>query len=193
MNMQQMIVTEGGPAPVRFCVDDYLALDRIGLLRRYVKTELIEGVIVAVNAQYSRHGHVQRELVRTLFAACAKRDGSLDVWFEVSVALSDDSMPQPDIFLAEGMPRNAPAPLESVKLVIEVADSSLDSDLGVKLRLYAEAGIPEYWVADVNAGVLHQMWAPADGIYSERRAIPFGHAVTVATIPDFIIATDRLA
>jgi len=37
-------------------------------------------------------------------------------------------------------------------LVIEVADTTLDSDLDQKKHLYAELGIPEYWVIDATGG-----------------------------------------
>jgi Uma2 family endonuclease len=39
---------------------------------------------------------------------------------------------------------------EDVLLLIEVAASSLGFDLSVKARLYARAGIVEYWVLDVE-------------------------------------------
>ena len=35
-------------------------------------------------------------------------------------------------------------------LVVEVAQSSLRVDLGFKAPLYASAGIPEYWVLDLD-------------------------------------------
>ena len=39
--------------------------------------------------------------------------------------------------------------------MIEVADTSRETDLGAKLELYARAGIPEFWIVDLTTdGVL---------------------------------------
>ena len=39
-------------------------------------------------------------------------------------------------------------------LVVEVADSSLGLDRRLKVGLYARAGLPEYWIANLVEGVL---------------------------------------
>ncbi len=44
---------------------------------------------------------------------------------------------------------------EDVLLISEVADSSLEQDLGEKAKLYAEHRIPEYWVVDVRSEQVH--------------------------------------
>ncbi|MEA3012412.1 MAG: hypothetical protein QOD42_957 [Sphingomonadales bacterium] len=83
-------------------------------------------------------------------------------------------------------------PLASVALIVEVADSTLDTDLGRKAALYACHGIPEYWVADLNARVIHQMWAPSDQAYAERRKVKFGERVECATITELAVETISL-
>ena len=70
-----------------------------------------------------------------------------------SVGLDEYSEPQPDIVLLR--PRDdfyatqLPGPPD-ILLIVEVAQSSLDYDRIIKARVYAETGIPEYWVADLN-------------------------------------------
>ncbi|MBY0519704.1 MAG: Uma2 family endonuclease [Sphingomonas sp.] len=58
-------------------------------------------------------------------------------------------MPEPDIVLTRWRGKG-PVPVETVALVVEVADTTLASDLGRKADLYAAAGIPEYWVIDLT-------------------------------------------
>ena len=57
--------------------------------------------------------------------------------------LSDDSEPQPDLEILRRRSYEEQTPgVEDTLLLIEVAESSLSYDRSVKLRLYAEAGIP---------------------------------------------------
>jgi Uma2 family endonuclease len=50
-----------------------------------------------------------------------------------------------------------------VLLLIEVADSSLAYGRGTKLRFYAEAGIPEYWLVDTAAEAIEMHRGPGPG------------------------------
>jgi Uma2 family endonuclease len=60
---------------------------------------------------------------------------------------------------------------QEVLLLIEVADSSLEQDLGEKAKLYAEHGIPEYWVVAVEAEQVHIHRLPDKGQYQSIQAI----------------------
>ena len=55
-----------------------------------------------------------------------------------------------------------------MQLAIEVSDSSLANDLEVKGRLYAEAGITEYWIVDAQSRCIHVYCNPQDGQYQTR-------------------------
>jgi Uma2 family endonuclease len=71
------------------------------------------------------------------------------------IDLGPESQPQPDLVVCrlERYRDHHPGPAD-ILLVIEVADTTLDFDLADKRALYADAGIPEYWVIDVQAGKL---------------------------------------
>ena len=58
-----------------------------------------------------------------------------------------------------------------VLLIIEVADASLDYERGLKMRISAEAGIPEYWLIDLNLDSIFSHSDPADGSYRSARQI----------------------
>lgn len=80
-----------------------------------------------------------------------------------------DSAPQPDIaWVKEKSYRSARPDGNDVLLIIEVADSSLKYDLGEKAKLYAAAGIAEYWVANIPDRCVEAFREPASGKYSTR-------------------------
>ena len=121
-------------------------------------------------------------------------DAGIDLFvgIEGSVALSDHDLPEPDILLTSAPDGDGPVPCDSVALIVEVADTTLAFDLGRKLQMYAAAGVPEYWVVDIDADSIHQMWSPTEGEYSGRREVAFAACVEAATIPGLRLATAGL-
>lgn len=78
----------------------------------------------------------------------------------------DDDRPEPDVFWLKPKRYGSTRPTTSdVLLLIEVADSSLLSDLREKADLYAESGVAEYWVVDVPNRRLHVMSQITSGRY----------------------------
>jgi Uma2 family endonuclease len=59
---------------------------------------------------------------------------------------------------------------QDLRLVVEIADTSLSFDLTVKAALYARAGVPEYWVLDVAGRRLLVHRNPQSGVYAEVAA-----------------------
>ncbi len=179
------------PQAIKLKVSDFLLLNDSGAFNEHGKTELLEGEILCMNAQYSRHARLKTRLARLLWDALDGINSDLEVLIEVSVRLSENSMPEPDLTLTNYR-GNDPVPRESVAIIVEVADSTLDQDLGRKAPLYARAGVPEYWVIDVESEVIHQLWQPVDGVFVGQRILPFGDELSVATIADLKIATRGL-
>ncbi|MBI3271817.1 MAG: Uma2 family endonuclease [Planctomycetes bacterium] len=94
-----------------------------------------------------------------------------------SAITTGDSEPEPDLAVVHGAARafveRHPGPTE-IGLLVEVADSSLDRDRTLKARLYARAGIPRYWILDLEARSLEVYEQP-----SGPAAQPFYHRRTV--------------
>jgi Uma2 family endonuclease len=87
------------------------------------------------------------------------RDALLDkasVYFEAPLTLVQlGSEPEPDVLVCAKPDEGADGPpCTKPLLVIEVADSSLECDLGEKAAVYAEAGVPEYWVLNLDVRAL---------------------------------------
>ncbi|MBV9840388.1 MAG: Uma2 family endonuclease [Sphingomonadaceae bacterium] len=179
------------PLPLKLRVEDYLALDEIGAFADYAKTELIEGEIVFVNAQHRPHARLKMKLYDALRDALLQLGPDMVALVEASVAMPDHSVPEPDIVLTREPDGEGLIPLSSVTLIVEVSDTSLRMDLGRKAKLYARKGVPEYWVADVNARVIHQLWSPQGGVYAEGQELTFGQMLPARTIEALRIETDK--
>ncbi len=179
------------PHAAKLRAQDFLLLNDAGAFADYAKSELIEGEIWVMNSVYSRHAGATAELVMALgFAAKAVRP-DLKLYTPLSVNLSDNSLPEPDIAVCE--PHAAgPMPLAKVKLLIEVSDTTLDIDLGRKLRLYAGAGVPEYWIIDLNENRALLHMTPVDGDYAEQIDVPFGEPLHSSTIMGLNVETSGL-
>lgn len=182
-----------GPQPVPLRIEDYELLLRSGAFAAYPHVELVEGVIVAMNAERTRHGRVKNELTFRLREALRALGSDLAAYCEATISLPPHSLPEPDVIVvrdvAAGDAYHAGA---DVRIAVEVADSTPVEDLRYKYELYARHRIPEYWVVDLNAGLLRQFWRPIDSGYAETRDVLLGDTVTAETIPGLVVDTAGL-
>ena len=190
MNAPLRIVTT--PEKARLRVEDFLLLDDSGAFADYTKTELIEGEIYVMNAQHSRHARIKTNLAAELLFTLRELKSPMRPIVEVSTRVSDYSLPEPDIVVTDYKGTHV-VPLETVALIVEVSDSTLDIDMGRKLRIYASAGIAEYWVVDVEAERIVRMWKPSGDCYLQKDEVAFGGALRSVTLSDLIIDTSTLA
>ena len=143
------------------------ALEAAGILtHRY---ELIEGDIVDKMGQKLPH----RTAVTFTLAWALEVFGRdyIQNQAEIDVSPEDNptSEPQPDVTVLNtplGQLTDNPTPSQ-IALVVEVSDSTLAFDLGAKARLYARAGIEDYWVLDLPQRQLHIHRAPQNGTYTQ--------------------------
>jgi Uma2 family endonuclease len=181
------------PEKARLRVEDFLLLNDNGAFDNYSKTELIEGEIYFMNAQHSRHARIKTELAIELAIRLRELGSELAPIVEASTRISDDSLPEPDIVVTSYKGPHV-VPLDTVALLIEVSDTTLETDLGRKADLYAKAGVPEYWVVDVNENrVLMHANPRSDGSgYDGQLDVPFGERLLAATIEGLVVDTSGL-
>lgn len=173
---------------VKLRADDYRLLCDAGAFVGFGKTELIDGKVFEVSPQYRRHGFIKDELAYRLRRALEELQSPLHVATEQSVAIGVHTEPQPDIILTTEPRGDGPIPLKSVALIVEIADNTLAFDLNEKAAQYAAGGVAEYWVADVNAKVIHQLWAPGGEAYTLRRELAFGERIEAVTVAGLVVA-----
>lgn len=173
------------PGKYRLTVDDFMHLDETGVFGTD-RTELLDGDIIIMNAEYRPHAWVAGELGYRIRRRLEEIGSNLYA-MAGSVALSEHDMPLPDIVLT-CEPRGAgPIPLNSVALIVEISSSTLSRDMREKLAIYARAGMAEYWVVDVNGRIIHQMWLPADSAFEKACEVPLTGIITAATLPGLTV------
>lgn len=174
------------PYDPRFNAAEFERIARAGAFMD-ARLELREGKIVKMSPAYVPHGTVHASLFLALAQAMRDSAIGLKALIEVTVDLGEYFQPRPDIVVwdeqaLESRPAG-PVPGPAVRLVIEVADTSLADDLGGKLIAYAHAGVGEYWVADVAKGRLLLHAAPNGDTYERRETRAFGEVVKALTLP----------
>jgi Uma2 family endonuclease len=180
------------PHAAKLRAADFMVLLEAGAFSEHAKAELIEGEIWVMNAVYSRHAKAMARFPGALLDGLDKAGLNLEVFSDLSVAMPDDSMPQPDIVIAEDND-GGPLALEKVRLVIEISDSTLDIDLGRKAAVYARHLVPEYWVIDLDgAQIFRHSGAIASG-YESRDTVKFGMPIEAKTLPGLVVETKRLS
>ena len=180
------------PQPVKLRIEDYELLLRAGTFSHLAKTELIEGVIVEMNSQYRRHSFAKNELTYRLRRALEALGSPYLAQSETTVALPPHAAPEPDIVVTSAPQGDGYVPLESVALLVEVSDSTISFDLGARAEMYAAHGIPEYWVVDLPAAQIHQLWQPLEGRFQSSRSIAVGETLRSVKLPDLVIETDGI-
>jgi Uma2 family endonuclease len=161
-----------------------------------LRVELRRGMIVEMSPQYAPHTSLQVAMFLAVKAAVDATGLPLRVWFQGSVEFGEGFQPMPDIFVWD--PALAPADLDgpvpgaAVKLVIEVAATTLADDLGDKLAEYAAAGLAEYWVADVQGRMVFRHDGPkADG-YARRLPVALHEEIAALTLPGVVLSAGSL-
>jgi len=176
----------------RFTRAEYQRMGEVGILGEDDRVELIRGEIVEMSPIGRRH----RAFVGNLNQLLAGRlSGRAVVWMQNPIVLTDDTEPQPDIAVLRhrSVPyKDREADAEDVFLLIEVADSSLAYDRTTKMRLYAEARIPEYWVVDCAAESIEIYRTPAAEGYRDVHFVTGGATLTLQAFPDVELTTAEM-
>lgn len=151
------------PSPAelkRFTVDEYHRMIDAGAFDDERPVELLEGWIVYQMGHNPPHDVVVK-LVATLVDRALPDGWHTRVQSSITTA---DSEPLPDLAVVKGNPRDYlarhPGPAD-IALLVEVADSSLDRDRREKAPLYARAGVPIYWIVNLQESVVEVYADPA--------------------------------
>lgn len=151
-------------------LDEYERIIDAGVFSEDERIELIKGAIVDMAPIGLAHMACVARLTALFSTAAASK---AIVWPQNNaIRVSGNSRPEPDLCLlrwrddyyASRLPEAA-----DVMLVVEVADTSLKYDRGVKGPLYAEAGIPQYWLVNLSDDVIEVYEDPSGGTYKLTR------------------------
>jgi Uma2 family endonuclease len=166
-----------------FTVEEYHRLAEVGVLDPEERVELIDGAIVEMSPIDRNHwGH---HLAITTYLIRALGDRAA-IAGQASLPLRPRDEPQPDVAVLVPRDYVRGPDFEPAELLaaIEIADSSLRKDLGVKMKLYARHRVPDYLVVDLQHGVLVHHRDPHDLGYRVRATLHGGETFTLVAIPD---------
>ncbi|MBM4440869.1 MAG: Uma2 family endonuclease [Candidatus Rokubacteria bacterium] len=172
----------------KFTREEYHRMGEVGILKPDDRVELIRGEIIQMSPIGRRHvafvDNLNTLLVRRL------PDQAI-VSVQNPVALSDESEAQPDlkVLRRRAVPfKVREAWADDTLLVIEVAESSLRYDRSIKRRLYAETGVPEYWIVDCASEAVEIHRDPHDDSYrSVTRVSGAASTVSPQAFPDVVL------
>ena len=171
-----------------FTVDEYERLVAAGILADAERVELIEGQIFEMNPIGPDHFWS----VNDLNGVFRRLDGVV-VSIQNPIQLGHRVEPQPDVVVFRaGAPRDRVPSAEYALLVAEVADTSLAHDRYTKAPLYAQAGVPEYWIVDLNGERIEVYREPSPAGYRTVRFVLRGESLSPAFAPDLTIEVDAI-
>jgi Uma2 family endonuclease len=181
---------------VRWTVEDYFRMSEAGVLDDR-RVELLNGEIIEVLAQANPHRLAITKGARLLLQHFPPE--SHWVVIQGTLILSKYSAPDPDLHVfdvPQGTPdRKLPLPL----FVIEISDSTYRKDSGPKLRAYAAAGIPDYWIVNIPQQQVEVYRSPVNSTgkksgwhYEQRELLSRGNQISPLSRPDLSFPTEAL-
>jgi Uma2 family endonuclease len=176
--------------PARFSSEEYLAMVDAGFLEGK-RVELIDGVIVAMSPAGPQHNQFLGRLNQLLAPIWDKGE----VWIQGTLSVADAQVFDPDAMLLRkkenGYKQQLPTPAD-VLLLIEASASSLNHDQQVKLPIYAEAGIQEYWIADLDNERLLVHREPEGAVYKSVQTLAGDALISPLAAPDFSLTVRQM-
>jgi Uma2 family endonuclease len=176
----------------RFTVTNFQQMVDAGILQEDDRCELLNGEIVNMSPIGRRHASKVNRLAQ-LFHEIAR--GTLIVSTQNPIELGPFSQPEPDIgllrwqddFYESGHPK-----AEDVYLLIEVADSTLETDRNIKLPLYAQTGIVEVWIVNLQDNVIEVYRQPIGAKYTVTQIFTSGQTLTIEALPEISIEVNHI-
>jgi len=165
-----------------------------GVLTTEDRVELIDGEIVTVTPQKSRHATAVSLAETALRHAFHEH---YHVRSQLPLALDATSEPEPDVAVVASAVRDyRDAHPSTALLVVEVADTPLEFDRTRKASLYARAGIADYWVVNLVDAMVEVHRNPQQSAagwrYASVERYKAGDPIAPLARPDRFIAVDDL-
>lgn len=169
--------------PKRFTLDEYNRLAELNFFNEDDRVELVRGEIIQMIAKGTPHSvcgtRLNREITKLIGDRATART-------QEPLQLPPNSAPEPDYAIVQNREDDYLAShpnSEDVMVVIEISDSSLSYDQEIKLKLYAESSIQNYWIFNLRESILEVYSDP----YQTTQGV-FGYRVKRILLPN-----DRVA
>jgi Uma2 family endonuclease len=171
----------------RWTVDEYHRMVAAGILTAGDRVELLDGQIIEMVPQEPPHASTTSSFGNDFVVLFA---GKAWVRQQLPITIAPNSEPEPDIAVVKIDSKRYrdrhPIP-EDVYLLIEVADSTLNYDRTRKVKAYAKAKIPEYWIVDVNQRQLLVFREPQADMYQVEQVLGETDAIASLSFPEITV------
>jgi len=181
------------PTALHLNLQEYDFMVKAGAFDRVPKkVELFRGQLIEMNPAGPLHDHLITYL--TDWSADHRDRERTQITSQTGLDLPEQiSRPEPDLmWLRRASYRDHHPVASDVQLAIEVADSSLVYDLEEKRKLYAQAGIVEYWIVDAQTSCIHVFTDPDRDDYQTRKIFKPGETLCPLIAPNAILKLTEL-
>jgi Uma2 family endonuclease len=180
------------PAPKRFRAEDFRKMTEVGILPEESGWEVIDGFLIDKMSIGSKHAgavKILSEMLRDL----TRTEAIISV--QDPIHIDDYNEPEPDIALLKRRNdfyrESHPLPSD-VLLLVEVSDSTIEYDREIKKTLYAEAGIVEYWLVNLQNDTIEVYSQPKNGNYRLARILESGEIIEASAIENLTLKVDEI-
>jgi Uma2 family endonuclease len=152
--------------------------------------ELLRGMLVEMSPQGIDHGELSGWLAQWFSAMLPMAE--YRVRAHSPFAATDDSEPEPDVLVAKRVGGERRGHPTDALLIVEVSLSSLRKDRKLKLGIYAEAGVPEYWIVDVERERVEVYTEPSGREYRRCETVERAGVLRPTQLPGVELAVTAL-
>ena len=174
--------------PYKFTLDQFEKMSDEGQFGD-ARVELLNGEITVKAMQKPPHAQAVRKLTKRLEKLLGE-DAIVSAQLPMILLSPPPDFVEPDIALLR-LPTeeydNRNVESRDALLVIEVSDTTLIRDSGVKLEAYARNTIPEVWILNLNKNLLEVYREPFDTEYASKRTYKVGMKVAPLEFPDVML------
>jgi len=152
-----------------------------GVMQEDENVELIGGELVVMAAKKNDHEIFKSVLNEWLVKGKAD---DLRVGVETTLYLTEMLFVEPDLMLYPRAFKPQDLSGGDLILLIEVSDESLSRDLGLKAAIYADHGVRDYWVVDVETRRIIVHRDPTGEVYRSVRSFEADAEVAALLAPE---------
>ncbi|MEM9906116.1 MAG: Uma2 family endonuclease [Cyanobacteria bacterium P01_D01_bin.44] len=183
-----MIATTPSPNGLRLITRaDYHRMAEVGILAADEQVELIAGQIIQKMPKGPAHSALCKRIEKLFERLLGDQ---ILVRLQDPIQLDTYSEPEPDIavvhpsdnFYADHHPTTS-----EVYLIVEIADTTINRDLGTKADLYAAAGIADYWVFNITTQQLHVFREPQWDGYQRQIILKAQQSIALLAFPTCVM------
>jgi Uma2 family endonuclease len=163
----------------KWTIDRYHQAIKAGIFEDQ-SIELLRGDLVIMPPEGESHAYYNTEAADYLRGLLGERVKIRDA---KPITLPNDSEPAPDLAIVKPLGavylEHHPYP-DDIFWLIEFSKATLSKDLGSKKEIYAEAGIQEYWVVNLNDCQLSVFRNLVNGTYTQEFTLSTGMIAPLA-------------